>query len=62
MKTLTEKNGKPCCINLITEADNKFLRKLQKDEEAKIKLDQDASKEDLGEESKGEEMDDLTSE
>jgi len=28
MKKLAERNGKPCCINLITEADNKFLKKL----------------------------------
>lgn len=62
MKKLTEKNGKPCCINLITEADNKFLKKLQKEEETKIKLAQEASKEDLAEESKGEELDDMTSE
>jgi len=62
MKKLAERNGKPCCINLITEADNKFLKKLQKDEEIREKLAQEASKEDLAEESKGEELDDLTSE
>ena len=38
IRTLTEKNGKPCCLNLITEADTKFLKKLQKDEETRTKL------------------------
>jgi hypothetical protein len=28
---LLEKNGKPCCLNLITESDNKFLAKLVKE-------------------------------
>lgn len=31
MQGLLEKNGKPCCLNLITEADNKFLAKLAKE-------------------------------
>lgn len=31
MTNLAERNGKPCCINLITEADNKFLKKLETD-------------------------------
>jgi hypothetical protein len=30
MRALLEQNGKPCCINLITEADNKFLANLNK--------------------------------
>jgi hypothetical protein len=30
MRALLEQNGKPCCINLITEADNKFLANLHK--------------------------------
>lgn len=29
MQQLCEQNGKPCCINLITEADNKFLASLE---------------------------------
>ena len=32
MQTLLEQNGKPCCINLITDGDNKFLRKLERKE------------------------------
>jgi len=35
MRAFLEQNGKPCCINLITEADNKFLANLQKAGEAK---------------------------
>ena len=31
MQALLEQNGKPCCLNLITENDNKFLRKLDKE-------------------------------
>lgn len=31
MQELLEKNGKPCCLNLITESDNKFLAKLAKE-------------------------------
>jgi hypothetical protein len=30
-----EKNGKPCCINLITEGDLKFLKSLEPVEEPK---------------------------
>jgi len=29
---LCEQNGKPCCLNLITAADNAFLKKLDKAE------------------------------
>ena len=29
-----EKRGKPCCLNLITEKDNKFLRALEKQQKA----------------------------
>ena len=32
IQTLLEQNGKPCCINLITDGDNKFLRKLERKE------------------------------
>ena len=32
MRHLLEQNGKPCCINLITESDNKFLANLKKQE------------------------------
>jgi hypothetical protein len=31
MQELLEKNGKSCCLNLITEIDNKFLAKLAKE-------------------------------
>ena len=31
MQNLLEKNGKPCCLNLITESDSKFLGKLAKE-------------------------------
>jgi hypothetical protein len=27
MREKLEENGKPCCLNLITEDDNKFLKK-----------------------------------
>jgi hypothetical protein len=30
MKEIIEQKGKPCCINMITEEDNKFLAKLEK--------------------------------
>jgi len=26
LKTFIESEGKPCCLNMITDADNKFLR------------------------------------
>ena len=62
MLEVCEKNGKPCCINLITEADNKFLKKLQKEEDMKAKLvTAEASAGEQVEESKAEE-EDLTSE
>lgn len=65
MTNLTEQNGKPCCLNLITEADNKFLKKLQKEEEVQNKplASVEGSKEDLlAEETKGDEDQDLTEE
>lgn len=37
MRALLEQNGKPCCINLITEADNKFLANLHKLEAGEVK-------------------------
>lgn len=37
MRALLEQNGKPCCINLITEADNKFLANLNKHEVGEAK-------------------------
>ena len=37
LTTLCERNGKPCCLNLITDSDNKFLSGLKKEEERKIK-------------------------
>lgn len=30
MQDHVEQAGKPCCINLITDADNKYLRSLSK--------------------------------
>lgn len=30
MRQLLEQNGKPCCLNLITDADNKFLRNIDR--------------------------------
>jgi hypothetical protein len=30
MQDLLEQNGKPCCINLITDNDSKFLENLKK--------------------------------
>ena len=30
LQTFIERNGKPCCINLITEKDIKFLKNLEK--------------------------------
>jgi ribosomal 50S subunit-associated protein YjgA (DUF615 family) len=30
MRQLLEQNGKPCCLNLITDADNKFLRNIER--------------------------------
>ena len=30
MRQKLEQNGKPCCLNLITDADNRFLRNIEK--------------------------------
>jgi hypothetical protein len=30
LQTFIERNGKPCCINLITEKDIKFLKNIEK--------------------------------
>ena len=30
LQEFIERNGKPCCLNLITEADTKFLKSLEK--------------------------------
>ena len=38
MQGLLEKNGKPCCLNLITESDNKFLAKLAKEKRIQDEL------------------------
>ncbi len=35
LKTWVERNGKPCCLNLITESDNKFLKHLKKEQRKK---------------------------
>ena len=39
MREIIEQKGKPCCINMITEDDKKFLENLQKlaDKEARAK-------------------------
>jgi hypothetical protein len=34
LQDFIEKNGKPCCLNLITEKDNKFLKNLNKANQA----------------------------
>ena len=31
MQATLEKNGKPCCLNLITDNDSKFLAKIAKE-------------------------------
>ena len=33
LQDFIEKNGKPCCLNLITEKDNKFLKNLAKQQQ-----------------------------
>ena len=30
MRAKLEQNGKPCCLNLITDADNRFLANIEK--------------------------------
>lgn len=30
MRAKLEQNGKPCCLNLITENDNRFLKNIEK--------------------------------
>jgi hypothetical protein len=30
LQEFIERNGKPCCLNLITDADTKFLKSLEK--------------------------------
>lgn len=35
LQAFIERNGKPCCLNLITERDNKFLKNLEKSKEGK---------------------------
>lgn len=39
IQNFLEQNGKPCCINLITEADNKFIRSLQEQGKRKESVD-----------------------
>lgn len=34
MQRFLEQNGKPCCVNLITDADNKFLANLKQGQDA----------------------------
>jgi hypothetical protein len=37
MEALIEQKGKPCCINMITENDKKFLIQLEKDSKKRHK-------------------------
>jgi hypothetical protein len=37
MEALIEQKGKPCCINMITENDKKFLIQLEKDSKKRPK-------------------------
>jgi len=37
MRAKLEQNGKPCCLNLITDADNRFLAKIEKDAKKEAK-------------------------
>lgn len=37
LQEFIERNGKPCCLNLITERDNKFLKNLEKSKEGKAR-------------------------
>ena len=30
MRAKLEQNGKPCCLNLITDADNRFLKNIER--------------------------------
>lgn len=58
LTALCERNGKPCCLNLITDGDNKFLANLKKEEERKIKEAQAAVEqavEETGSKDEGEE-------
>ena len=34
LKRFIEQGGKPCCLNLVTEEDNKFLKRLEKEKKA----------------------------
>lgn len=38
MQATLEKNGKPCCLNLITENDSKFLAKIAKEKRIQEEL------------------------
>ena len=39
IQAFIERNGKPCCLNLITERDTKFLHKLEKQANAKAPVE-----------------------
>ena len=67
MRQLLEQNGKPCCLNLITDADNKFLRNIDRQarkEAALEKMESQASNIDLAAaaESRGQNINELTEE
>ena len=38
MQATLEKNGKPCCLNLITDNDSKFLAKIAKEKRIQEEL------------------------
>lgn len=44
MKQKLEQNGKPCCLNLITDADNKFLKNIEKQSKREAKEAEFAAK------------------
>lgn len=44
MRQKLEQNGKPCCLNLITEADNRFLKNIERQAKREAREAEDASK------------------
>lgn len=45
LQDFIEKNGKPCCLNLITEKDNKFLKNLAKQQQAPTNVEGEGEEE-----------------
>ena len=67
MKEKLEQNGKPCCLNLITDADNRFLKGIEKQarkESMQEKIESQASQIDLAAvaESRGQDLANMTEE